>query len=360
MVSKIHIFRYTQKKFTENIFRILGRGKLHAKTLYSDWYRKGKVSSSSDWIEKQAQPLVEEMIKLIDFSLPELSMKKEENKTVKFLLKYRDSLESESVVIPMESGVTLCVSSQIGCAMGCSFCETGKMGLLRNLTADEIVAQVFYARIKMGYPVRNIVFMGMGEPLDNFEHVMQAISILTDEGGLGFGPSRITISTSGRIDGIYRLMEESNPALNLAISINAPHDSLRDRLMPINKKWNMAELKKAMLAYCKHPRRQILIGYVLLRGINDSLECANLLADYLQGLRVKVNLIPYNPQSRDRFSATSNQEIDEFAQALRGKGIQTLLRNTKGQKIMAACGQLGNVQQRKVLQKNVVSCLDGC
>jgi len=351
MISTICIFCHTQKSYKEAIFSKLGKGKQHAAMLYTHWFKQGEIPPLEKWVEKQAIALVEEIITLTDFSLPELCLQKEEGRTTKFLLRFFDGLESESVLIPMESGTTLCISSQVGCQMGCAFCETGRMGLLRHLNCLEIVAQVFYARFKLKSSVRNIVFMGMGEPLDNFDQVMQAIHVLMDPSGLGFGPSRITVSTSGVVDGIYQLINEADPALNLAISINASNDTIRNRLMAINKKWNMQQLKAAMSTYCSHPRRAIFIEYVLIKGINDSLECAEELVEYLQGLRVKVNLIPYNPQSRDRFSPSENQTIEAFLTHLRKRGLTALIRHTKGQKIMAACGQLGNLKLRQQMRE---------
>ncbi len=346
-MSKESIFSHTQESFSEAMFLRFGKGRQHAGRLYSEWFRKGHVRDVALWAEPQAVLLVEKMIEVTDFSLPEMSMAKEEGGTVKFLLKFADGLESESVLIPMEAGTTICISSQIGCKMGCAFCETGKMGLIRHLSCEEIVAQIFWARFELGKEVRNIVFMGMGEPFDNYEAVMRAVAVLTDMGGLGFGPSRITISTSGRVDAILRMAKEADPALNLAVSINAPTDAIRNRIMPVNRQWNMAELKNAMLEYCLHPRREILAEYVLLQGINDSLEAADQLAEYLRGLKVKVNLIPYNPQTRDRFAPPEVMQREAFLKRMRAHGYQTLLRGTKGQQIMAACGQLGNVGVRK-------------
>ncbi len=352
MVEKFPIFASTQRTYGETVFSVLGKGKQHAWMVYSEWFKKGKVSSSDPWVEKQASALVEEIIQSTDFSLPEIADVKEDDGILKFLLRYQDGVESESVLIPMQAGNTLCISTQIGCKMGCVFCETGRMGLLRHLSAKEIIVQVFYARILLKHPVRNLVFMGMGEPLDNYEEVMKAVAVLTDSAGLGFGPSHITISTSGLVDAIYRLIDEADPALNLAVSVNASNDSLRNRIMPVNKKWNMAQLKEAMAAYCQHPRRQIFIEYVLLKGMNDTLEHAQELADYLQGLKVKVNVIPYNHQSNSRFSTPTLNELNEFVNYMRSRGYQTLVRNPKGIQIMAACGQLGNKQLRQKLRNH--------
>ena len=343
----MNIFSHTQESFAEAMFLRFGKGRQHAAKLYSDWFRKGHVRDVGQWAEPQAMALVDGMIAATDFGLPEMSSMREEGGTVKFLLKFSDGLESESVLIPMEAGTTICISSQVGCKMGCAFCETGKMGLIRHLSCEEIVAQIFWARFVLGREVRNIVFMGMGEPFDNYEAVMRAVEVLTCSGGLGFGPSRITISTSGKVDAILRMAKEADPALNLAVSVNAPTDEIRNRIMPVNRKWNMAELKSALVEYCAHPRREILVEYVLLKGINDSLLSADQLAEYLRGLRVKVNLIPYNPQTRDRFAPPDIECREEFLKRMREHGYQTLLRGTKGQQIMAACGQLGNIGVRR-------------
>lgn len=352
MVSKVSIFCHTQRSFAQQVVSILGKGEHHAGLLYRNWFLKGEVSCDDLWVESQARELVSKIIEITDFALPELSLMQEAGETVKYLLRYVDGRESESVLIPMQSGITLCISSQVGCKMGCAFCETAKMGLLRSLTAGEIVSQVFFAMRKLNRPVRNLVFMGMGEPLDNFDAVKQAIQVITDPAGLGFGPSRISVSTSGVLDGLARFTDEIDPAVNLAVSVNAPNDAIRARLMPVNKRWDMAALKEAMLRYCSNPRRQIFAEYVLIKGINDTPECADELAKYLEGVRVRVNLIPYNPQSRGVFAAPDDASLETFAARMREHGYQTLVRHPKGQGIMAACGQLGKRQLRARMPTN--------
>jgi len=275
------------------------------------------------------------------FFTPALSTVHNACDTTKFLLRTHDGYEIESVKIPMKGRYTLCVSSQVGCRMGCSFCETGRMGLLRNLTCDEIVAQVYMARFGLQYDIQNIVFMGMGEPFDNYDAVLRAVEILTDQNGLAFGMHNITISTSGRVDGIVQLMDEPLLRPNLAVSLNASNTNLRSSLMPLNRKYSMEALKNAMLTYCTKTKRQILIAYVLMQDINDSLTHADELALYLSELDCKVNLIPYNPQRVDRYSAPAIEKMDAFAGRLRYHNLRVLLRNTKGDSIMAACGQLG-------------------
>lgn len=328
----------------------MGKGKEQARLLYREWYQKGTITGS-DPAFNNAKTLLEKILLATDFSLPTCLKKGVEDQTEKYALQTREELEIEMVVLPMKAGITLCISSQVGCRMGCAFCETGKMGLIRHLSTEEIVSQVFLARHQLGLEVRNLVFMGMGEPLDNYEAVMQAILIFTDMNGLALGMSRITVSTSGLVDKIYRLIEEASPALNLAVSVNSPTDLIRNRLMPINKQFDMASLKEAMEAYCLHPRRRLLIEYILIRDKTDRPEHAEALATYLKGLRVTVNLIPYNPQSRGILAPSKKEEIDFFLHFMKQKGFLTFVRGTKGQKIMAACGQLGNraLKKKKIL-----------
>lgn len=351
-MSKADLASLTQENYCKSMFAQLGKGKQHAAKLYSSWMRQGKQLLPNE-IEPQAEELLKQMLAQTDFSLPEISMIKQEGQTIKFLLKLKDGLESETVGIPMKTFRTLCVSSQIGCNMGCRFCETGKMGLIRSLSAKEIVAQLFYAKHHFKWSIRNIVFMGMGEPLDNLEAVLQAIMIMNDPAGLGISYRHITVSTSGHVESIERLTKEADPALNLAVSVNAPTDEIRNRLMPINRRWNLSQLKEAMQRYCDSSlRRIILIEYVMILGINDSLECAYQLGEYLRGLKVKVNLIPYNPQSRDIYMPSSEETVSAFASVLKKLGYRTLIRTSKGRSIMAACGQLGNVQLRRYIHQS--------
>lgn len=189
--------------------------------------------------------------------------------------------------------------------------------------------------------------MGMGEPFDNFDEVMRTVAVLSDSGGLAFGLRRMTISTSGHVEGILRLSREAPAALNLAVSITSARDELRRRLMPIARQWDLACVKEAMRHYLAVEGREILIGYVLLKGINDSVEDAEVLADYLEGLLVKVNCIPYNPMRRDLFSRPDPEVIDRFIAALRTRGLKVLIRHSRGGGIRAGCGQLGACSQSK-------------
>lgn len=333
------------EEYAEAVRAQLGKGAQHARLIYREWFRTGRVTGQDPHF-RNARALFDQIAAMTDFACLPLVKRGDESSTEKYLVQTGDGLEVEMVVLPMQAGYTLCISSQVGCRMGCAFCETGKMGLLRSLSTAEILSQVFQARHGLGVDVRNIVFMGMGEPLDNYDAVLQAVKILTDANGFGLGPSRITLSTSGLVDKIYRLIEEADPALCLAVSVNAPHDAVRDKLMPVNRRFDMASLREAMEAYTVHPRRRILIEYVLIKGRTDSLEDADALAIYLQGLRVTVNLIPYNPQSRGPFEPPAPEATDAFLNRMKGHGFLTFVRATKGQKIMAACGQLGNLALR--------------
>lgn len=269
--------------------------------------------------------------------------------TSKMVLRLQDGLEAESVCIPMGRGrYTLCVSSQVGCKMGCAFCETGRMGLLRNLTTDEIISQLLVARHRLGWPIRNIVFMGMGEALDNATNVLQALRVLNDEAGLAISQERLTICTVGHVDGIRLLDQQGLKRLNLSISLNAANDSLRSELMPINRRTDLAELQKALTAY--RPRRNFALGvnYCLLPGINDTNADARAVAEFCKPLgRVLVNLIPYNPGSLPLTRAPEEAEVDRFIRWLRAEGLPVRERVTKGRSVMAACGQLGNPAARE-------------
>lgn len=345
-MSKLPILSHTYKSYCQSVCDLLGKGYRHAGLIYSEFYRTGKVEGK-DPAFANAQALLKDILELTDFSILPVCSQTHDGFTGKFLLRTENNLEIESVLIPMQAGGTLCVSSQVGCRMGCAFCETGRMGLLRNLTAQEILSQVFAAKFRFKFPVRNIVFMGMGEPFDNYDSVIQAVKILQDLKGFGFGKKNITISTSGCIDGIQKLILETECAPNLAVSINAPNDGFRNKLMPINRKHSMKELYGAMQQYNRATGRQILAAYVLLKDMNDSVEQAEELASYLKGLDVKINLIPYNSQSCERYGAPESVKVDEFAKKLRSFGYYTLVRTTKGDSIMAACGQLGNLDLRR-------------
>jgi len=265
---------------------------------------------------------------------------------IKFVQSLPDGLEIESVIIPMyrgsESWRSLCISSQVGCRMGCTFCETAQLGLLRNLTAGQIVGQVLAARRAYGVDVRKLVFMGMGEPLDNFDEVVQSIRVLTDPSGLSMSKRQITVSTVGRIAGLQRLGALGWKYLQVAVSLNAPNDAIRSSIMPVNRAEPMAHLRQAMLDYPLRRNGFFMIEYVLIPGVNDQPEHAAELADYLRPVRCCVNVIPYNPRRESPWPAPDEASVVSFMTALRDAGQYCKRRITKGRDQMAACGQLGN------------------
>lgn len=264
----------------------------------------------------------------------------------KFVQRTADGLEIESVLVPMygrgRSWKTLCVSSQLGCARGCIFCETGQLGLLRNLTAAEIVGQVVAAQRDFAQTVRNVVFMGMGEPFDNFDNVIHAVRVLTDPAGLSFARERVSLSTVGLPAGIRRLASLGWRRINLAVSLNAPNDEIRSRIMPVNRIAPMADLRQALREYPTRKCQFFMIEYVLIPDVNDAREHAVELADYLRPLPCVVNLIPYNPRCESPWPAPGEDTIARFQAWLQHAGQRCLRRITKGRNHMAACGQLGN------------------
>ena len=243
---------------------------------------------------------------------------------------------------------TLCLSSQVGCKMGCTFCETGRMGLIRHLTAAEIVSQVVTVRAKLGWPVRNLVFMGMGEALDNADNVIQALHVLADKRGLHYSQERITICTAGHAEGLAKLAALNWKRLNLSISLNAANDDARSRVMPVNRKTPLAELQRILAAYPQRKNFTLGVNYCLMPGMNDARQDAADVATFCKPLgRVLVNLIPYNPGNAPLTRAPEEEEIVRFIGWLREDGLPVRRRITKGRSIMAACGQLGNVELRK-------------
>jgi 23S rRNA (adenine2503-C2)-methyltransferase len=263
------------------------------------------------------------------------------DQTVRFLFELRDGHGIETVYIPGDDGYTLCISSQVGCVLGCRFCATGAMGIIRNLTSGEIISQVLNVRHLTECDFHgNIVFMGMGEPLLNSGAVIDAIWRMTNTDCMGWSPRRITVSTAGIVPEIKRL-GDAKTGVNLAVSFNAPDDITRSRLMPINKKYPLKQLMAALDAY-PLPSRQhhITCEYVMIRGINDTPSHADKLIRLLNRRRFKINLIPFNSVSSGRFRCSEPETILEFQRRLKGVGFTVHIRNSRGSGIHAACGQL--------------------
>ncbi|MBI5454180.1 MAG: 23S rRNA (adenine(2503)-C(2))-methyltransferase RlmN [Deltaproteobacteria bacterium] len=269
-----------------------------------------------------------------------LEVRKAADGTRKFLSELEDGARIESVIIPETERLTLCVSSQAGCALGCRFCMTGMAGFTRNLTLSELTNQVFSAIniLDEGEKLTNIVLMGMGEPLNNYDNVLKFTKILTAPRGFGFSHNKVTLSTAGLVPGIKKLGEESN--VNLAVSLNATTDEVRDRIMPINKKYPLAELISALKSYPLKGKRHITIEYVVLKDVNDSIEDAKRLAKMLRGIPCKINLIPFNAFPGASFKSPETERVLRMHDFLKEAGFVVIVRSSKGSEIQAACGQL--------------------
>ncbi len=266
--------------------------------------------------------------------------------TVKFLYALHDGDYIESVVMKYKYGYTVCVSSQVGCKMGCAFCASTLGGFKRSLTAGEILSQVYTAQRELGERVSHIVLMGMGEPLDNFDNVMRFIELVTDEKGLNLSMRNISLSTCGVVPKIEELMKKKLQ-LRLSISLHAADSGLRSKIMPINKKYDVDELLAVCRRYAAETSRRISFEYSMLAGVNDSDECARLLASKLRGMLCHVNLIPVNEVEESPFKPSSPERIERFTEILAGSGITATVRRKLGSDIEASCGQLRRKMNKK-------------
>ncbi len=303
----------------------------------------------------------ETLRKTAEIRPPELSERLvSHDKTEKYLFSLQDGEKIESVLIPDEGRLTLCISSQAGCALGCRFCLTGAGGLRRNLLPHEITGQALVAErlaaawaapgqtAREGRYVTNIVMMGMGEPLMNAENVFEALKRLMSPKMFNISSRRITLSTAGVVPGI-KALGDSGLNVNLAVSINAPNDEIRDRIMPINKKYPLKELIKALKNYPLAPRRRITVEYVMLKGINDRVEHAAELGRLLRGLKCKINLIPFNEHAGSEFKRPEADSVLAFQERLHSMNYTAFIRESRGADILAACGQLRGISARKTL-----------
>ncbi len=259
--------------------------------------------------------------------------------TVKYVYRLFDGEYIESVFMKYEHGYTVCISTQVGCRMGCSFCASGLNGLKRNLTASEMLSQISMAAKDNGVRISNVVMMGMGEPLDNFENSLRFLELVGYEKGLGIGLRHISLSTSGVVTGIERLKEYNLP-ITLSVSLHAPNDRIRSDMMKVNKKWNINALLKACKEYQRVTTRRISFEYALIEGVNDSTECADELSRILKGIMCHINLIPANPVKENSFKKPDKNKILKFKAELEKRGLNATVRRTLGADIDASCGQL--------------------
>ncbi len=259
--------------------------------------------------------------------------------TVKYLFSLDGGDFAESVVMKYKYGRSICVSTEIGCNMGCRFCASAMGGMSRRLRASEMLSQVYSAQRDLGEKISHVVLMGMGEPMDNYDECLRFIRLLTCSDGNAMSARHVSLSTSGVVPGIYRLMREDIP-LTLSVSLHAPNDRIRSSIMPVNKRWGVDELLRACRDWAKTTSRRVSFEYAMMKGVNDSAECASELASKLRGMLCHVNLIPINEVPGTPFARSSQKDIETFVNVLSAKGIPVTVRRSLGSDIEASCGQL--------------------
>ena len=342
--SKTNLLGLT-KEGMETFFADMGAKAFHGRNVLK-WIHKHGVADF-DAMTDIPQKLRDTLKAQAEITLPRIVLAQPASDgTIKWVLELADGQHIETVYIPEEGRSTICVSSQVGCALDCSFCSTAQQGFNRNLSAAEIIGQVWLAAREIGHPPTNVVMMGMGEPLANFDNVVPAMDLMQEDLAYMISKARVTLSTSGVVPALRRLREVSD--VSLAVSLHAPDNALRDQLVPINRKYPLEELIPACVDYVKHDRRRkITWEYVMLDGVNDSIAHAKALIRLLQGVPSKVNLIPFNPFPGTDYKTSPADRIDAFRWRLMRAGIITVTRKTRGDDIDAACGQLvGKVLDR--------------
>ena len=322
----------------EEMLGELGQPKFRAAQLYR-WLQSGETDfDSMTNIPLSLRNELKEKTYIADVKIVR-KFKSRLDETVKYVYELYDGEYIESGLMKYEHGYTVCISTQVGCRMGCSFCASGIAGLTRNLTASEMLAQITAAGRDNGIRVSNVVMMGMGEPLDNLDNSVRFLRLVSDDKGLNIGLRHISLSTSGVVSGIKRLKEYNFP-ITLSISLHAPNDEIRSSIMKVNRKWNIEELLKACKEYQAVTTRRISFEYALIDGVNDSDECAAQLAKRLKGIMCHVNLIPANPVKENSFKKPDKNKIIHFRDLLIKKGVNATVRRTLGADIDASCGQL--------------------
>lgn len=343
-VDKINLLDLDLKGM-EAFFLELGSKAFHGRNVFK-WIHKHGVTDF-DAMTDISKRLREQLKEQAEVRLPELVFEQPAlDGTRKWVIELLDGQRIETVFIPDDGRTTICVSSQVGCALDCSFCSTAQQGFNRNLSVAEIIGQVWIATRELGQAPSNVVMMGMGEPLANFDAVVKAMNIMQDDLAYMLSKYRVTISTSGIVPALRQLREVSD--VSLAVSLHAPDNALRDQLVPINRKYPLEELIPACREFIRgDKRRKVTWEYVMLDGINDSLQHAKALIRLLEGTPSKVNLIPFNPFPGTNYKATPPERVEVFRQRLKRSGIISMTRKTRGDEIDAACGQLvGRVRDR--------------
>lgn len=325
------------KEELENYFINLGEKKFKATQVYEWIYRK-KINSFQN-MSNIKKTLLEQLTNDFYFDDLEILSKKEDIDVKKYLFKLEDGNKIEAVLMNHDYGNSLCISTQVGCNMSCSFCESGRLKKIRNLNANEMILQILKIQEDLNIRISHVVLMGIGEPFDNYENVIKFINIVNDPYGIALGSRHITVSTSGIVPKILDFIEDGKQ-VNLAISLHAPNDELRSKIMPINKAYNIKKLMEAINKYINKTNRRVTFEYIMLKDVNDTDECAIQLSSLLKGMNCYVNLIPYNETTNIEYKKSSKEKILRFYDILKKNKINVTIRREFGSKVNAACGQL--------------------
>ena len=331
-----NIYNYTLEEL-EDYFISINDKKFRATQIYEYLYKKR--NDNIDTYSNIPKNIKEDLKNNFIFKKIKIIKKQEDKDVKKYLFELDDKNHIESVVMYHDYGISICVSSQIGCNMGCKFCQSGKLKKIRNLESYEIVEQILLVEEDIKERITHVVVMGIGEPFDNYDNVMKFVHIINSPKGINIGSRHITISTCGIVPKIDEFSNEEGQ-VNLAISLHAPNDELRKKIMPIAKIYSLNELMDAIKRYIKKTNRRVTFEYIMLENINDSKECAYELVKLLKGLNAYVNLIPYNETENSLFSRTKNVQIKAFYDILKESSITVTIRREFGSNVDAACGQL--------------------
>ena len=342
------IFSITRNKL-EEYFVSIGEKKFKATQVFEWIYRKdARAFEDMTNLKKETIDKLNE-----EFSFNELKIvKKEEDELVKkYLFELSDGNKIESVLMVHDYGLSICISSQIGCNMGCAFCQSGRLKKIRNLTVDEMLLQIMEVQKDIGERISHVVIMGIGEPFDNYDNFIDLINIVTDAYGLAIGQRHITVSTSGIVPKI-KLFADLESGVNLAISLHAPNNDLRSSLMKINNAYNIEEIIDAVKYYLDKTNRRVTFEYIMLKDVNDTEECAKELSKLLKGINCYVNLIPYNETENIEFKRSSTSQIGKFYDILKKNNINVTIRKEFGSNVSAACGQLRAEVESSLREEN--------
>lgn len=325
------------RKDLEKYFEALNEKKFKSVQVY-DWLYKKRVNNFEEMTNIKKE-IIEKLKEDFTLNKPEIIKIKDGQDVHKYLFNLKDEEKIEAVLMNHDYGNSLCISTQVGCNMGCSFCESGRLKKRRNLTPDEMVSQILLIEEKQKIRISHIVLMGIGEPFDNYENVMKFVDIINDDYGIAIGARHITISTCGIVPKIKEFAKE-NRQVNLAISLHAPNDKLRSKIMNINKVYPIKEVIGAVKEYLKINNRKVTFEYIMLKDVNDKEEHAKELADLLKGMNCYVNLIPYNETSHIEYKKSDKESVMKFYDILKKNKINVTIRREFGSEVAAACGQL--------------------